>query len=79
MQNIREMNKILHKIINVEVKESILVCYFNDDTVVEYDMKKTLADTGTMIEPLRDKKFFSKVFIESGALAWPNGYDICPE
>jgi hypothetical protein len=29
-----------------------------------------------MILPLRSINYFQKVFIESGALAWLNGYDI---
>ena len=31
-----------------------------------------------MVEPLRDPKFFSRVFLEFGAPTWPNGYDIAP-
>ncbi|MFM1977312.1 MAG: hypothetical protein RL145_2158 [Pseudomonadota bacterium] len=30
---------------------------------------------GPMIQPLRDASFFARVFIEDGALAWPNGWD----
>ena len=31
--------------------------------------------------PLEIKRgnLFSKCFIESGALAWPNGYELCPD
>ena len=32
-----------------------------------------------MLEPLRDEAYFSRVFVEFGALAWPNGFDIAPE
>ena len=36
---------------------------------------------GPMVQPLRDVKFFAKVFVnpEGGNLEWPNGYDICPD
>ncbi len=29
-----------------------------------------------MVEPLRDPAFFRRVFLEFGALAWPNGFDL---
>jgi hypothetical protein len=31
-----------------------------------------------MIEPLKDPNYFARVFIEDGALTWPNGYDWDP-
>jgi hypothetical protein len=32
-----------------------------------------------MIEPLQDQAYFDRVFLEFGALTWPNGFDIAPE
>jgi len=29
--------------------------------------------------PLRDPQFFARCFIEAGALAWPNGFDLSAE
>jgi len=29
-----------------------------------------------MIEPLKDPKFFARVFLQLGALTWPNGLDL---
>lgn len=40
------------------------------------DCTEMVAETGPMVEPLRDPKFFRRVFVELGALTWPNGYDI---
>jgi hypothetical protein len=34
---------------------------------------------GSMIEPLRDTKFFARGFLEFGAPTWPNGFDMSPE
>lgn len=42
------------------------------------DCADIVAETGSMVVPLRDPAFFRRVFIEYGALAWPNGYDIDP-
>ena len=42
------------------------------------DYAGVIAKGGPMLEPLRDQKFFSRVFIEMGVPVWPNGFDIDP-
>lgn len=32
-----------------------------------------------MTEPLRDPAFFRSFYLELGALAWPNGFDLSAE
>jgi hypothetical protein len=34
---------------------------------------------GTLFEPLRDESYFSQVFVELGAVTWPNGADLAPD
>jgi hypothetical protein len=36
-------------------------------------------NAGPMLKPLCDEAYFARVFIEFGALTWPNGFDICPD
>ena len=31
-----------------------------------------------MVRPLKDPAFFARVFVELGALTWPNGFDLDP-
>ena len=48
---------------------------FSDKTGGVLDLRG-IAEAGTsMTEPLRDPTFFARLFIEAGALAWPNGLD----
>ncbi len=40
------------------------------------DYVDMIAEGGPMVEPLRDKSLFDKVFISFGVPSWPNGYDV---
>ena len=52
---------------------------FNDGSEGVHDFAAMVSEPGPMLEPLRDRAYFSRVFLEFGALTWPNGFDIAPE
>jgi hypothetical protein len=41
-----------------------------------YDFAPFVEAATAMTAPLRDPEFFGQCFIELGALAWPNGFDL---
>ena len=51
---------------------------FSDGTVGVRDFASIKEKIGPMSEPLKDPAYFARVFIEDGALTWPNGYDWDP-
>jgi hypothetical protein len=51
---------------------------FSDGTVGVRDFSFLTTKSGPMVEPLKDPAYFARVFIEDGALTWPNGYDWDP-
>jgi Protein of unknown function (DUF2442) len=51
---------------------------FSDGTIGVRDFAFVVEKTGSMSEPLKDPAYFARVFIEDGALTWPNGYDWDP-
>ena len=51
---------------------------FSDGTVGVRDFAFIREKTGPMAQPLKDQAYFARVFIEDGALTWPNGYDWDP-
>jgi hypothetical protein len=51
---------------------------FSDGSTGERDFSDIAAQSGPMVEPLRDPTYFARVFIELGTPTWPNGYDLAP-
>jgi hypothetical protein len=66
----------MRDVVKVKVENFFLICELDDGKVYKYDMSFVAVRTGEAILPLQKREFFEKVFIESGALAWPNGYEI---
>jgi len=50
---------------------------FNDNSTKTVDFRNWLQ--GPVFEPLKDRKYFRKFFLDGGTVAWPNGADIAPE
>jgi hypothetical protein len=51
---------------------------FSDGSSGVYDFSSTAARDGEMVKPLKHPAFFARVFVELGALSWPNGYELDP-
>ncbi len=51
---------------------------FSTGEVGTMDLADLVARDGAMVLPLRDPEYFRKFFLELGALAWPNGFDLSP-
>lgn len=56
-----------------------LKLWFTDGLAGEWDFSELARESGPMVEPFKDPAYFDRVFLEMGALAWPNGYDWSPE
>ena len=52
---------------------------FSDDSSGTVDFSPFLNAGTPMTEPLRDPAFFRSFYLELGALAWPNGFDLSAE
>lgn len=51
---------------------------FTDGSEGVRDLSDVIAQGGVMVEPLRSKEYFDRVFVEMGAPTWPNGFDLDP-
>jgi hypothetical protein len=50
---------------------------FNDGVENTVDFEPWL--DGPVFEPLRDRAYFRRFYLEGGTVTWPNGADIAPE
>jgi len=67
----------MKKLVKVTPLEEFKVQLYCQDEVRVYDCS-SLLNTGDFIR-LRDKKFFSKVFVNFDTISWPNDLEIDPE
>jgi len=51
---------------------------FTDGSEGVRDLSDVIAKDGVMVEPLKSKEYFDRVFVELGAPTWPNGFDLDP-
>jgi hypothetical protein len=69
------------KIISIEPRGGYhLYLRFSDGSEGERDFSALVAETGSLVAPLRDPAYFARAFTEDGSgLAWPNGLDLDAE
>ncbi|OQY44635.1 MAG: hypothetical protein B6242_12185 [Anaerolineaceae bacterium 4572_78] len=58
-------------------KDYIIEVEFDNGVRKAIDFEPWLS--GQVFEPLKDKAYFKRFFIEGGTVAWPNEADIAPE
>ena len=51
---------------------------FSDGAEGNFNGREFLKRSGPMLDALRDEAFFRRVFIDAGALCWPNGLELSP-
>ena len=65
------------KLVSAESKgEARLLLRFSDGAWGVYDFSPFIETDTVMTAPLGEAAFFARHFIEAGALAWPNGFDL---
>ena len=68
----------IREIIEVKANDDFtLECGMENGEIFKYDMSYLKDyEGGPMIQPLKDIRYFKKVYLEAGVLEWPNGFDI---
>jgi hypothetical protein len=52
---------------------------FSDESHATWSAADLIARDTVMTRPLADAGYFARAFIEAGALAWPNGFELSAE
>lgn len=52
---------------------------FNDGARGVFDFAELVGTDAPMTRPMSVQDYFERVFLEHGALTWPNGFDLCPD
>jgi Protein of unknown function (DUF2442) len=71
---------MLNKVVETKVlAPHVLRVTFNDGYSRAHDFAWLTKEQGSVTAPLANPDYFARVFLEDGALTWPNGYDMCPD
>jgi len=60
------------------LQERILRLEFSDGTSGDYDLAPLVSRGTSLTSALADDGYFRRFFLELGALAWPNGFELAP-
>lgn len=52
---------------------------FSDGRQADADLGELALREGPMLAPLRDERYFARVFLDHGVPTWPNGFDLDAE
>lgn len=68
------------KVLNARLVDAFkLEIDFSDHTQGVFDAAAYLSSrSGPLLDKLQDATYFSRFFIDAGALCWPNGLEISP-
>ena len=70
--------KALPAVVDAEYRGDFKIrLVFNDGLEGTIDFADWL--TGPVFEPLKDRDYFARFFLDGGTESWPNGADIAPE
>lgn len=68
------------KVVSIEKVDGFkLRVRFSDGTFGVHDFAAMTNESGSLLVRLRNLEYFERVFLDFGALTWPNGFDIAPE
>lgn len=71
---------MLNKIVDVKVlAPHVLRVTYRDGFSAVHDFAYLKKEHDNVAAPLADPDYFARVFLEYGALTWPNGFDMCPD
>jgi hypothetical protein len=75
----RKLGNKIEKILAIDSQNFKLTVKFADGSSGCVDLSAYFAHPKGLASEIVKGQFFDKCFLESGALAWPNGLEFCPD
>lgn len=72
------LNKI-SKITNIDSEKFRVELLFEDGSACEVSLAHIFTSPKGLASEIIRGNLFERCFVESGALAWPNGFELCPD
>lgn len=69
----------IKRIIDIDSESFSIKLEFDDDTTIDVPMAHIFDKPNGLAAEILRGGMFSQCFLESGALAWPNGLELCPD
>ena len=69
----------LKKLISIDAENYKIKVQFTDGLTGELDLGDIFNKPKNLVAEIVKGQMFNKCYIESGALAWPNGFELCPD
>lgn len=76
--NMKLGNKI-EKILSADEDTFKVKLKYTDGLVGEVDLSPLFSKPKNLTAEIIKGQIFEKCYVESGALAWPNGFELCPD
>ena len=71
------MQTLMIKLVRLTIEgDAALLLTFSDGSAAHWSAADLIARDTVMTRPLADPAYFARAFIEGGALAWPNGFEL---
>lgn len=74
-----KLGRKIKKILSVQSDTFSLKLKFEDGHVAWVSLEYLFARPKGLVAEVLKGQLFNKCFVESGALAWPNGLELCPD
>jgi hypothetical protein len=60
------------------LRDRVVRLEFSDGSTGDYDIAPLITRGTSLTSVLADDAYFARFFLELGALAWPNGFELAP-
>jgi hypothetical protein len=69
----------ISKVLSVDPEEMSIKLRYRDDFTGTVSLKHIFTKPKGLASEILKGGMLDKCFVESGALAWPNGFELCPD